>query len=315
MQLARLFLMVGVVGLAAVTARADANNAQPLSLQQATQTDDEAQATLGNGPLFMGETSPGVSAHVPPKAEEPFDNDYRQVNSFFNIREANPDVEKGQFQVEHWMKWDTKSNGRDDNFGMQQAFRYGITNSFFAEISVQEPNLGDGDRQGAGDIGIVLFNRFVKEVKGGDTPAVAGIAELRLPSGHGSRNTDIKLTGIVTKSLEWGMRAHFQGYIQSANGGYSDYVDCDRRDIQFGFGPGFDWEVDDKTLVLINYLNKSSDKNVDHNNNILELGATRQIVATERMQEHIKVAIDVGLDGQDETPNFGAKFLWSITWR
>lgn len=311
-----IFAFVGIC-LISSAARGDgatAVGAQPLSLQPVVQANAETP-TAFSGPLFMGETSPGVSAHVPPKSEEPFDNDYREVSEFFNIREANPQVVKGEWEFETEFFWNTKSNGDDDEFRMDQTLKYGITNSFFVELEVQEPNVGDGGEQGAGDLGIVLFKRFVKEVKGGDVPAVAGYAEIRLPTGDHSRNTDALLSGVVTKSLEWGMRAHFQAFIETANGGYSDEDDDNRRDLQWGFGPGFDWEIDDKTLVLLNYLNKSGDKDGEHNNNILELGASRQIVDNGKISEHIKAAIDIGLDGQDETPNFGARFLWSISWK
>jgi len=119
----------------------------------------------------------------------------------------------------------------------------------------------------------------------------------------------------VTKSLEWGTRVNVQGYIQSANGGSSDETEDGWRDVQSGFGPGFDWQVDDKTMVLINFLHKRSDKEGQYNNYIFERGATRAIANGGKISERIKTAIDIGLDGEDETPNFGARFLWSISWK
>jgi len=297
-----------LVAACPVILQANAETAAPLSL-------DQKAPEYGSPVLLMGETSPGVSAHLPPYTDEPFDNLYREVSDFFNIREANPNTVKGEWEFEHEMIWDTKSNGRDDTFAMEQSVRYGVTNDFFVELSVIEPNLGDGGDQGNGDLKITLFNRFVKEVPGEDTPSIAGYLTGRFPTGDGSRNTDVTAGGIITKSLGGNWRAHFQGYVRSANGGSSDYVDEGRRDVQWGFGPGFDYEIDEKTLLLFNYLNKSSDKFGQHNNNILELGASHEIARSERLIHHVKAAVDIGLDGQEETPNCGAKFLYVLSFQ
>lgn len=280
---------------------------QPLSL-------DGKALDFSSPPLYLGETSKGVSAHLPAYTDEPFDNLYREVSDFFNIREANPQVVKGEWEIEASAFWDTKSNGDDDSLALEQSVKYGFTNNFFVELEVLEPNIGDGGEQGAGDIELIVFNRFVKEVPGEDTPGIAGYLEARFPTGDHSRNTDILASGVITKSLGGDWRAHFQAWVESANGGYSDDEDDGRRDVQFGWGPGFDYQVDEKTMLLFNYLNKSGEKYGEHNNNILELGATYEIAKSDKFTQHIKAAVDIGLDGQDETPNCGARFLWSISW-
>jgi len=287
---------------------ANADQAKPLSL-------DQSAPEFGSPVLLMGETSPGVSAHLPPYTEEPFDNLYREVGEFFNIREANPNTVKGEWEVEHEMFWDTKSNGRDDSFSMEQSVRYGVTNDLFVELGVLEPNLGDGGDQGNGDLELTVFYRCLKEVPGEDTPSIATYLNARFPTGDGSRNTDATLGSIITKSLGGNWRSHFQAYVRSANGGSSDDTDNGRRDVQWGFGPGFDYEIDEKTLLLFNYLNKSGDKFGQHNNNILELGASREISRTDKCTQHVKAAVDIGLDGQDETPNCGARFQWVLSWQ
>lgn len=286
--------------------QSEETGAQPMSL--------DAPA-FDSSVLLMGETSKGVSAHLPPYTDEPFDNLYREVSDFFNIREANPNTVKGEWEVEAQMNWETRSNGFDDLFYMEQSIRYGVTNDFFVELSVLEPNIGDGGDQGNGDLGLTLFYRCLKEVPGEDTPSIGSYLTARFPTGDGSRNTDVTAGTIITKSLGGNWRTHFQGYVRSANGGSSDWVDEGRRDVQWGWGPGFDYEINEKTLLLFNYLNKSSDKFGQHNNNILELGASHQIAQSEKCNQHIKAAVDIGLDGQDETPNCGAKLLWVISWQ
>lgn len=306
-----------LIGSTAMALAQDSTTGQQVSKEQSVQpmSLDQQTPNFGSPILLLGETSPGVSAHLPPYTDEPFDNLYREVSEFFNIREANPNTVKGEWEVEAEMFWETRSNGRDDKFFMEQSVRYGVTNDFFVELGVLQPNLGDGGDQGNGDLELTLFYRVLKEVPGEDTPSIAGYLNARFPTGDGSRNTDVTAGGIITKSLGGNWRAHFQSYVRSANGGSSDYEDFDRRDVQFGFGPGFDYEINEKTLLLVNYLNKSGDKHGWHNNNILELGASHQIAQSEKCNQHIKAAVDIGLDGQDETPNCGAKFLWVISWQ
>jgi len=89
------------------------------------------------------------------------------------------------------MFWNTYSNGGDNSFAMEQSIKYGITNSFVVESAVLEPNIRDGGDQGTGDLELTLFKRFVKEVKGGDTPDMAGIVRARFPTSGQSRNTNV----------------------------------------------------------------------------------------------------------------------------
>src|ERR1044071_1273036 len=87
---------------------------------------------------------------------------YREVSDFFNIREANPQVDKGEWEFETQGGWATYPKG-DDKFGMQQSIKYGITDDLLVELEVLESNLGDGANQGPGSMELVLFNRFVRE--------------------------------------------------------------------------------------------------------------------------------------------------------
>jgi hypothetical protein len=236
---------------------------------------------------------------------------YREVSDFFNIREANPQVGKGEWELELESKWFTQS-GSHDTVGLGQSLKYGITDDFFVELEVEEPRLGFGADQGNGDANLILFERVVKETD--SLPAIGLQEEMRVPSGDGSSGVDGTLLLAVTKTFAERFRAHVNGWITTANGepgGESE----DRRHFQWGFGPGFDYLIDEKTLALINYINKSSDDYGDHNNNILELGATRLLTKNDKYDTLIKFAVDIGLDGQEDTPHLGAKVLWEIGWK
>jgi hypothetical protein len=261
-------------------------------------------------------------------AEEPGGYGYKGVSNFFNIREANSNVKRGEWSFEAGANWFTYSNHRTDEVEMAQSIKYGFTNEFHIELEVAEPLGTAGD--GVGETYLTLFYQVLHETD--CLPALAFSAEGRFPSGHGSSKIDGTLFGHVTKTLFPNFRAHFQAYVMTANGerGDEDFGDeqtsffngaglfgsdeAGRRAFQWGGGPGFDYEFCPGFLGVMNYLHKVSDEYGQHNNNILELGIIKELGKTGCYSHEIKLAADVGLDGQEETPNLGAKLLYEIEW-
>jgi hypothetical protein len=225
---------------------------------------------------------------------------YLEVSDFFNIREANPSVNKGEWELEQSASWETLSDHTDDDVYLWTSLKYGVTEDLFVELEVAPLNIGDGGDQGNGDLNLIVFNRFVKETDA--LPSLAGWAEMRIPSGDGSSGVDGIFHATATKTLTCNLRAHMDGYVETANGGRGDQ-DINRRHFQWGVGPGFDYSFSEKTIGVLNYLMRSSDEYGHHNSNILELGMVRQLAKG----LHLKPAIDIGLDGQEETPNFATK--------
>ncbi len=233
---------------------------------------------------------------------------YLGVSEFFNIREANPNVGAGGWELRLPAAWNTRSDGRDDNFLLGPALKYGITDDLFVGLELAPLNLGDSRDQGNGDLNLLVHWRLLRE---NDTmPAVATWARMRIPSGQGSRGVDGEFHGTITKTIVGALRAHLDGFVMTANGERTAFED-DRRHFQWGVGPGFDYALDDQTLLLLNYLHRSSNLYGNHNINLLEIGVNRQLSATQA----VKAAIDIGLDDGPETPNFGAKLEWSLTLR
>ncbi len=288
------------------TVRIDPYRGQPLSLNSAPTAKRSPQDTEAQGGATKTETTVQAST----ESEDKYG--YHEVSDFFNIREANPQVSKGEWELEVTSEWATRSNGEDDDFGLEQSIKYGITDDIFVELEVVEPSLGDGGDQGNGDLNLILFERVLKENE--TLPAIGLQQEMRIPSGDDSSGVDGTFSLIFTKHIVDKLRAHLEGYIETANGSQGAGGD-DRRNFQWGVGPGFDYQIDDKTLALINYLNRSSEDYGHHNQNILELGVTREIAKTDRTEQIVKFATDIGLDGQEETPNFGVKLLWEIGWK
>ncbi|MFO0973893.1 MAG: hypothetical protein U1A27_10710 [Phycisphaerae bacterium] len=275
---------------------------EPLSLSQAP----EPAPADKSAPAHNGE----MTANAP---ESESHSGYREVSDFFNIREANPQVDKGEFEFELEGRWFTRSLHERDELGLAQTLKYGFTDDFFVELEVVEPRLGDGGNQGTGDINLVFFNRFLRE--DGTWPAIGGQVELRLPSGDGSSGVDATFSAIVTKSITDRLRANVEGQVETANGAPGAEEEDERRHFQWAIGAGIDYLFDDQTLGLLNYINRASEEEGQHNNNILELGVVREIYHVGNVHQHLKFAVDVGLDGQPETPNLGAKFQYSIDWK
>lgn len=241
---------------------------------------------------------------------------YRGVSSFFNIREAYSNVDKGEWEFEITSIWNTRSNHKHDEVELTQSLKYGITDDFHVELGISEP-LGDGGR-GVPELNLRLFNTFWHETDW--VPAFGGWAELRIPTGYESSGVDGTFGGILTKTLFPRFRAHFQGYVRTANGAQGGFDEA-RRAFQWGLGPGFDYQITDDTLAVLNYLHKASDDYGQHNNNLLEWGLVHYFPKTGylfpiygRFTNFLKFAVDIGLDGLRETPNLGLKLQWGIQW-
>lgn len=267
---------------------------EPLSLVQADEESDEESDVISEKTTVETRetTVPG---------------DYRQASEFFNIREANPNVGQGQWELNAITDWTTRSDGRDDDYRIAGNIKYGVTDDLFVSMEFLPMNLGDGDRIGNGDMGLVVFNRFVRET---DTiPAIAAWARMRIPSGPGSAGVDAEFHGTFTKKVADKCRLHLDGFVMTANGG-RDERDDNRRHFQWGIGVGSDYQLDEDTLLLANYLHRSSDQYGNHNQNILEMGVDRKITEG----QNLKIAADIGLDGAEETPNFGLKLQYGFVW-
>ncbi len=234
-------------------------------------------------------------------------HDYREISDFFNVREANVNTVANEWELELEGAWETNAGEGDDNFFFTPNLKYGLNDDMFVEVEVAPLNIGDGGDQGNGDVSLQLFYQFARETE--DTPAMAAWIEGRFPSGEGSSGVDGELHLNITKTVMEGVRSHLEGFVETANGGRGD-EDDGRRPFQWGAGIGFDYQLDEDTICVINYLNRSSEEVGNPNQNLLELGGVRRIAEN----QHLKFAVDIGLDGHEETPDFGAKILWSIEW-
>lgn len=252
------------------------------------------------------ESSPPKAAPMAEHEKGPYH--YREISDFFNIREAYANLEEGEWEFETWIEWDTM-DGRDDNFGPILSLKYGLSDTMWVELEVEQINIGDGGEQGNGELELLLFKQWWDEEE--ILPAFATWAEMRIPSGEGSSGVDGDLHFTFTKQLAPNWRGHIDGFVETANGARGGADRALRRDFEWGVGPGIDYSFSDDTIATVNYLHRSSDELGNSDLNILEVGGSHRIAEN----QFLKLAFDVGLDGGEETPNFAAKLLWSIEWK
>lgn len=234
--------------------------------------------------------------------------EYKGVSAFFNVREANSNVRAGETEFELSFHWSTGTGG-DDYLAPGASLKYGFTDDLFGEIELVPVSLGDGGDHGAGDVALILFYQWCHE--SGDMPAFATWLEGRFPSGDGSEGVDGEMHFNLTKTWAPGFRGHLEGYVKTANGvSGDDDDDADIRDFQWGVGPGFDWDWNDQTVGILNYVNRASDEYGSSNAHVLELGLAHALSE----DQHLKFAFDINLDHDESEPDFAAKVQWSLEW-
>lgn len=313
----------GVFGVSLVLAAMNV----PAAAQQTSGRNREArsnpaiQGTTDSHPLqlvsYSAQDKPKTAASSKPTTEKTTvrtevktvgEFGYREISSFFNVREAYSNVEKGEWELELDSGWET-GNGGDDDVFFGASLKYGLDDATWLELEVIPINLGDGGDLGAGELELSLFHQWTSE---SDAPvAFATWVDMRIPSGQGSSGVDGTLHGAITKSLGGNWRAHLNGYVMTANGAMGGEDEENRRDFQWGIGPGLDYQFNEDTIGTINYINRSADQNGESNDGIVEVGVVHKIAEN----QHLKFAVDVDVHGgNDDIANVAAKLQWSIEW-
>jgi len=189
------------------------------------------------------------------------------VDDLFNVRQANSDVEQGEWELELGTRWFTGGGEGDDDFFFVGELAYGLTDDAFIELKLLPVNIGDGGDQANGDVELELFNRFVHETDW--LPSIALALEGRFPTGQGSSGVDGELGLHLTKTIAPKTRMHLEGFVETANGGRTEEEEEEGRHFQWGVGVGFDYEFSEKLLGLVNYLNRASEEFGERNEQLL----------------------------------------------
>ena len=83
-----------------------------------------------------------------------------------------------------------------------------------------------------------------------------------------------------------------------------------RRSFRWNVAVGLDYAFTPQTLGLVDHLHRRNEEEGRRNQHILEVGVSHAL------DEHhvIKAAIDIGLTGAADTPNFEAKIQYGFSF-
>ncbi len=286
-------------------AAGDGPTSKPAAKPADAPADEKAKADQPAPPAKADESSPGTTWMGTPSGR----GQHKGLSRFWNIREAYSDVPAGTFQIINYGQWLSQKKGQSD-FQIGQTFMYGVTDDFHVEIETTEP-LGYGG-YGAVELGLFLWQTFWRETD--FLPAFGGGFSFRIPTGYGSSGFDGRITGALTKTICEGFRVHFDGYVEMGGGGRGDweYRRDDIRGFRWGVGPGFDFQLFENAVFVLNYLHQSNLYYGERDQNIIELGLVHKLGKIGPFNNTVKFAGDIGLDGDDSTPTGGIKVLWAI---
>ena len=160
---------------------------------------------------------------------------------------------------------------------------------------------GLGGVDGNADAQFGWQQRWVQEE--GWVPTLATLAEVRFPSGYQSSGVDGTLTGIMAKECGPGT-IFLNAFIKTANGNNVE----DLRHFQWGVRAGYKWRLREDLALITDYVNQVSEEEGHSNLNLVEVSGEW------RMNEQLTIGpgIVIGLDDNEETPNFGAGV--HVTW-
>jgi len=235
------------------------------------------------------------------------------------LRAATPEppgevIIKNIFAWEHSKKsgggggWFWGSDGDDDDrdeYEYELEIEWGIVENH--ELIFEMPwQIGDGRVDGNGDLTLGWHWRLWQEE--GNWPAFALRNYVRLPSGVDSSGVDYELRGLITKTLVPGStRLHINPFAKSVNGNNEE----DAEPFQYGAAVGVDHRLSDNLLFITDYIYHSEEtEDAVRANHSAEFGLDWSLA------EHQKLGLAflVGLDGDTEGPEYGARVSYMISF-
>lgn len=200
--------------------------------------------------------------------------------------------------------WDRDGDDRDE-YEYELEIEWGILENH--ELIFEMPwQIGDGRVDGNGDITLGWHWRLWDEHDW--VPAFAMRNFLRVPSGVDSSGVDYEFRGLFTKSLVPGCtRLHFNPFAKSVNGNNEE----DAEPFQYGAAIGIDHRLSDNLLFITDYIYSSEEtEDANRGNHEAEFGLDWEFA------EHQKLGVSflVGLDGDDDGPEYGAKLSYMLSF-
>jgi hypothetical protein len=241
------------------------------------------------------------------------------------VDDATP-IATGAVDMRLTFRWETASapanlGDSDDDFIFTPSLTWGSCEN--VEVFVDVPIwLGDGGDRGAIEEGNYdTFLGFTWRIAEPEDiwPAAALRTTVRVPTGRNSAGLDGELRLILTNEYDSGIRSHinvFGAAICDApegpepdppvlvTGFFDDEGPADPRHFQWGVVLGLDGPLcgDGAVRWVADYLHRSSFYYGSANMNMLELGWEWTMEEAQKLG----MSVQIGLDDEDDTPNFGA---------
>ena len=221
----------------------------------------------------------------------------QSIDAFMSLEDGQPSA-PGILEVQIDAGWQTTSDEHDP-FSIETELKYTPDGSDFLrnmQLALDVPvEMGLRGVEGNADIEIDWQQRWVKE--SGMMPSLATLVKVRVPSGYHSSGVDATLIGIIAKDVGPGT-AYLNGTVKTANGTNVE----DLRHFQWGAAAGYKWRINEQFALIGDYVINSSEEEGHGNVNLLELSGEYHV------NEHVSIGpgIVIGLDDNEETPNFGA---------
>ncbi len=261
--------------------------------------------------------------------------DVDTLDGLWHFQDAVPTA-PGQTDLRFDFGWETGNHGGNgDQFFMTPSLYWGLSEGW--ELSLGVPIwLGDGgDRgiytDGNYDTNLGLLVRLMEQE--GNGAAVALAASFRIPTGDNSEKIDAELRLIATHDYgDSGVRAHFNVFAKSANGGnnetarnanrfsYSNAFNMNGfnndgdRDFQFGAVLGMDGPLckDGAVRWVFDYMHRSSTAYGQNNWNVASAGWEWTMSDADRLG----MSVQANLDRSNEGSDFGAimTFAHALTY-
>lgn len=208
----------------------------------------------------------------------------------------------------------SRGGAQDDDFGLGLMWVWGPCDNVevFADLPI---NLGDGNYTGDGfegnyDLSFGATYEFWEEGTHAEwMPAFALKGTLRTPTGYHSSGVDGELRGLWTKTIAGDLRGHFNAFAVTINGDN----DINARRFQWGFVFGADMPISDARdlWLMVDYIHRSSEHYGNGNMNMVEAGVEWKMDDS----QSVHFTTQVGLDGDGDTPNWGARVAYTYELR
>lgn len=208
-----------------------------------------------------------------------------------------------------WVTADFPANrgDSDDDFFFTPSLVWGTCDNVEAFVSVPIW-LGDGGDVGANDRGNAdTFAGFLwRFAEPQDAwPAMAVQVTARIPTGDNSGGVDGEFRLILTNDYDSGLRSHVNVFASTVNGNNEPSLEH----FQYGVVLGMDGPLCSNGAVrwVADYMHRSRFREGAANINLFEIGWEWEMAEAQRLG----MSVQVGLDDNEDTPNFGAIITYS----